>query len=88
MKCYNHENVEARGICKECGKGLCLKCMKPDIEEDIEEVEVSENLHRELNLEHSKILCHECTETSKSTSDDSLSTIICCIVILFLILNN
>jgi len=26
MKCYNHKNQEAQGICKACGKGLCKEC--------------------------------------------------------------
>lgn len=28
MKCYNHHERDAFGICKVCGKGLCLECMK------------------------------------------------------------
>lgn len=27
MKCYNHHDRDAFGICKICGKGLCLECM-------------------------------------------------------------
>ena len=27
MKCYNHHDRDAFGICKVCGKGLCLECM-------------------------------------------------------------
>jgi len=26
MKCFNHQKESAIGICKSCGKGLCLKC--------------------------------------------------------------
>ena len=28
MKCYNHHDRDAFGICKSCGKGLCLDCLK------------------------------------------------------------
>ncbi|MBF0531689.1 MAG: hypothetical protein HQL23_01165 [Candidatus Omnitrophica bacterium] len=28
MKCFNHPNAEAVGVCKGCGKGLCLACAK------------------------------------------------------------
>lgn len=27
MKCYNHHERDAFGICSVCGKGLCLECM-------------------------------------------------------------
>lgn len=27
MKCYNHHNVDAVGLCKNCGKGLCPTCL-------------------------------------------------------------
>ncbi|WP_353777728.1 hypothetical protein [Winogradskyella sp. 3972H.M.0a.05] len=27
MKCYNHTNVEAVGICKNCNKGICPECL-------------------------------------------------------------
>lgn len=27
MKCYNHHDRDAFGICTVCGKGLCLECM-------------------------------------------------------------
>lgn len=27
MKCFNHHERDAFGICKVCGKGLCLECM-------------------------------------------------------------
>ena len=27
MKCYNHNDRDAFGICSACGKGLCLECM-------------------------------------------------------------
>lgn len=30
MKCYNHHDRDAFGICKVCGKGLCLECLKED----------------------------------------------------------
>ena len=26
MKCHNHSEIEAVGICKHCQKGLCLNC--------------------------------------------------------------
>ena len=26
MKCYTHQDREAVGICKSCGKGLCCEC--------------------------------------------------------------
>ena len=26
MRCYNHSDLEAVGICKACGKGLCSGC--------------------------------------------------------------
>ena len=26
MKCYNHENLEAIGICKNCGIAVCKNC--------------------------------------------------------------
>jgi len=28
MKCYNHHDRDAFGVCKACGKGLCLECLK------------------------------------------------------------
>ena len=28
MKCYNHHERDAFGICRVCGKGLCLECLK------------------------------------------------------------
>jgi len=28
MKCYNHHDRDAFGICQSCGKGLCLECLK------------------------------------------------------------
>lgn len=28
MKCYNHHDRDAFGVCKVCGKGLCLECME------------------------------------------------------------
>lgn len=27
MKCYNHHEVDAVGICKSCSKGLCPDCL-------------------------------------------------------------
>ena len=27
MKCYNHHDKEAMGICKSCQKGLCTECI-------------------------------------------------------------
>ncbi len=27
MKCYQHRDADAIGICKACGKGLCEKCI-------------------------------------------------------------
>ncbi len=30
MKCYNHHDRDAFGICKVCGKGLCLECLKEE----------------------------------------------------------
>ncbi len=30
MKCYNHHDRDAFGVCTVCGKGLCLECMKQD----------------------------------------------------------
>jgi len=27
MKCYNHTNIDAVGICKNCNKGLCKDCL-------------------------------------------------------------
>ena len=27
MKCFNHPNVDAVGICKNCNKGLCKDCL-------------------------------------------------------------
>jgi len=27
MKCYNHNGIDAIGICKSCGKGLCQECV-------------------------------------------------------------
>ncbi|MBR6127613.1 DUF2180 family protein [bacterium] len=32
MKCYNHHDRDAFGICRICGKGLCLECMSQDNE--------------------------------------------------------
>ncbi len=26
MKCFVHANVEAMGVCKTCGKGMCAEC--------------------------------------------------------------
>ncbi len=28
MKCFNHHDRDAFGICSVCGKGLCLECMQ------------------------------------------------------------
>ena len=28
MKCFNHHERDAFGICKTCGKGLCLDCIE------------------------------------------------------------
>lgn len=33
MKCYNHHDRDAFGICQACGKALCLECM--DVTENI-----------------------------------------------------
>ncbi len=27
MKCYNHHDRDAFGVCKSCGKALCLECL-------------------------------------------------------------
>lgn len=27
MKCFNHPNTEAVGICKNCSKGICHQCL-------------------------------------------------------------
>jgi hypothetical protein len=27
MKCYNHQNVDAVGVCKNCRKGICHDCL-------------------------------------------------------------
>lgn len=27
MKCYNHPDIDAIGICKNCNKGLCRDCL-------------------------------------------------------------
>ncbi len=27
MRCFNHHDRDAFGICTVCGKGLCLECM-------------------------------------------------------------
>ncbi len=32
MKCYNHHDRDAFGVCKICGKGLCLECIDKDSE--------------------------------------------------------
>jgi hypothetical protein len=26
MKCYNHTDIDAVGICKNCNKGVCISC--------------------------------------------------------------
>lgn len=26
MRCFDHPDVEAVGLCKSCGKGLCVRC--------------------------------------------------------------
>ena len=41
MKCYNHHDRDAFGVCKVCGKGLCLECMDKD-----SEIVVCTNEHR------------------------------------------
>ena len=28
MKCFNHNDRDAFGICRACGKGLCLECLE------------------------------------------------------------
>ena len=30
MKCYNHHDRDAFGVCRSCGKALCLECMSKD----------------------------------------------------------
>lgn len=30
MRCFAHQEVEAVGLCKVCGKGLCPKCARQD----------------------------------------------------------
>lgn len=35
MKCYNHHDRDAFGVCRVCGKGLCLECMSQDKEHGI-----------------------------------------------------
>ena len=35
MKCYNHHDRDAYGVCKACGKALCLECMEHDRENGI-----------------------------------------------------
>lgn len=32
MKCYNHHDRDAFGVCKSCGKALCLECMSEESE--------------------------------------------------------
>ena len=32
MKCYNHHDRDAFGICQSCGKALCLECMNTEVE--------------------------------------------------------
>lgn len=27
MKCYNHHDTDAVGVCKNCGKGICTDCL-------------------------------------------------------------
>jgi len=27
MKCYNHPEIDAVGLCKSCGRGLCHECV-------------------------------------------------------------
>ena len=27
MKCFNHPDIDAVGICKNCNKGLCMDCL-------------------------------------------------------------
>ena len=31
MKCFYHNDRDAFGICKACGKGLCLECLEENI---------------------------------------------------------
>ena len=33
MKCFNHHDRDAFGICKACGKALCLECMDANSKE-------------------------------------------------------
>lgn len=35
MKCYNHHDRDAFGICLSCGKALCLECMDKSVEKVI-----------------------------------------------------
>ncbi len=36
MKCFNHHDRDAFGICKTCGKALCLECMALYSKENID----------------------------------------------------
>lgn len=35
MKCYHHNDLEAVGICVNCGKALCLECATTYVKEKI-----------------------------------------------------
>lgn len=46
MKCYNHHDRDAFGICRVCGKGLCLECM----DSDSTDVRCKSNCRKSLNM--------------------------------------
>lgn len=48
MKCYNHNDRDAFGVCRFCGKGLCLECMKKD--SDIVICANSESCNKQFEL--------------------------------------
>ena len=47
MKCYNHHDRDAFGICKACGKALCLECI--DIVNGKVTCKDSEKCHNRVN---------------------------------------
>ena len=52
MKCFAHQSVDAIGLCKNCGKGLCSSCAK-----DLQfALSCSDSCERELMAVRAQIL--------------------------------
>jgi hypothetical protein len=88
MKCFNHPDVEAVGICKSCNKGICKECLT-EVENGIACKGKCEDEVKELNslLKRNKVMFEKSNAMiEKSKTIYNISSATCYRNAVFLIL--